>query len=53
MKINEGDKVIFLYGKNKDRIAIVTGLHLKDVSVRFLDNDQLGSYRYSEVKKVT
>ena len=51
--IDEGDLVVFLYdihSAKRGDVAKVTGLHLKDVSVKFHDG-RVGSYRWNLIRK--
>ena len=52
--LDEGDRVIVKNSRDEynGRTAVVTGLHLKDVSITFEDNDDGISLRYSQVEKI-
>lgn len=52
--VDEGDFVVMKYNythtQKKGKLARVTGLHLRDVSVEFADG-QVGSYSWHDVEK--
>jgi hypothetical protein len=52
--LEEGDRVVVInYREEYEcRPAVVTGLHLKDVSIRFEDNNDGISVRYRQVKLI-
>ena len=52
LDLSEGDTVKVIHGRHEGRHAVVTGLHLKDVSIEFLDTKKAISTRYHSVQKI-
>lgn len=47
-----GDRVKVLYGKYKNRIAIITDFHMKEVGIEFEDDGDRVSVRYGDIEKL-